>query len=402
LTSLTNKRILLAVTGSIAAYKSADLTRRLREAGAEVRVVMTAGGCEFITPMTLQAVSGHPVHTVLMDVEAESGMGHIELARWADLLLIAPASADSLARLVQGRGNDLLGAISLACQAPMAVAPAMNQAMWADPATQANIDMLRERGIMIFGPAEGKQACGETGSGRMLEPLELLSECSAIFATGSLAGKKVVITAGPTREAIDPMRFISNRSSGRMGYAMAAACVEAGAEVILISGPVCLETPDRVTRFDVESAADMLVEVEAHLDDCDIFIATAAVADYRPVEVASQKLKKQASTLSLSFERTTDILATVAAQKKPPFTVGFAAETENLEEYARVKLETKLLDMIAANKIGKQQDGSAIGFESEQNALNVYWQDGEKDFPQMNKTRLARQLVELIAARVKI
>ena len=402
MTSLTNKRILLAVTGSIAAYKSADLTRRLREAGAEVRVVMTAGGCEFITPMTLQAVSGHPVHTVLMDVEAESGMGHIELARWADLLLIAPASADSLARLVQGRGNDLLGAISLACQAPMAVAPAMNQAMWAAPATQANIDMLRERGIMIFGPAEGKQACGETGSGRMLEPLELLSECSAIFATGSLAGKKVVITAGPTREAIDPMRFISNRSSGRMGYAMAAACVEAGAEVILISGPVCLETPDRVTRFDVESAADMLVEVEAHLDDCDIFIATAAVADYRPVEVASQKLKKQASTLSLSFERTTDILATVAAQKKPPFTVGFAAETENLEEYARVKLETKLLDMIAANKIGKQQDGSAIGFESEQNALNVYWQDGEKDFPQMNKTRLARQLVELIAARVKI
>ena len=400
MTNLTNKRILLAVTGSIAAYKSADLTRRLREAGADVRVVMTSGGCEFITPMTLQAVSGHPVHTSLMDVEAEAGMGHIELARWADLLLIAPASADSMARMVQGRGDDLLGAICLACEAPIAVAPAMNQAMWADPATQANVGLLQERGIQLFGPAKGEQACGETGSGRMLEPLDLVACCSGLFATGSLAGKKVLITAGPTRESLDPMRFISNRSSGRMGYAMAAACIEAGAEVTLISGPVCLPTPERVVRVDVESAAQMLDAVEAQLTNSDIFIATAAVADYRPIDVAEQKLKKQASTLSLSLEPTTDILASVAAKKQSLFTVGFAAETENIEQYARGKLEKKSLDMIASNQIGQQQDGSPMGFESEQNALNVYWQGGEKIFPTMQKSRLARELVELMAARI--
>jgi len=401
LTNLTNKRILLAVTGSIAAYKSADLTRRLRDAGAEVRVVMTAGGCEFITPMTLQAVSGHPVYTTLMDVDAEAGMGHIELARWADLLLIAPASADTLARLVQGRGDDLLGTISLACEAPLAVAPAMNQAMWADPATQANIALLQQRGVHLFGPAAGEQACGEVGSGRMLEPLELVSACNGLFATGSLAGKKVVITAGPTREAMDPMRFISNRSSGRMGYAMASACVEAGAEVTLISGPVCLSAPERVSRIDVESATDMLAAVEANLNGCDIFIATAAVADYRPVDVAEQKIKKQASALTLSLTPTTDILAAVTARAQHPFTVGFAAETENLEQYARGKLEKKSLDMIAANQIGQLQDGSPIGFESEQNALNVYWQGGEKILAMMPKSRLARELVEVIAARFK-
>ena len=400
MSNLTNKRILLAVTGSIAAYKSADLTRRLREAGAEVRVVMTQGGTEFITPMTLQAVSGHPVYTTLMDVEAEAGMGHIELARWADLLLIAPASADSLARMVQGRGDDLLGAICLACEAPIAVAPAMNQAMWADAATQANIATLQQRDVHLFGPAEGEQACGEVGSGRMLEPLELVTACSGLFATGSLAGKKVLITAGPTREALDPMRFISNRSSGRMGYAMAAACVEAGAEVVLISGPVCLSAPERVTRVDVESAAEMLVATESQLNGCDIFIATAAVADYRPIEVAEQKLKKQASTLTLSLEPTTDILATIAEQAPATFMVGFAAETENIAHYARGKLEKKSLDMIAANQIGREQDGSPIGFESEQNALNVYWQGGEKALPVMPKSRLARELVELIAARI--
>jgi len=401
LTNLTNKRILLAVTGSIAAYKSADLTRRLREAGAQVRVVMTAGGCEFITPMTLQAVSGHPVYTTLMDVEAEAGMGHIELARWADLLLIAPASAESMARLVQGRGDDLLGAICLACEAPMAVAPAMNQAMWADPATQANITLLQERGIHLFGPAEGEQACGEVGSGRMLEPLELVSASNSLFATGSLAGKKVLITAGPTREALDPMRFISNRSSGRMGYAMAVACIEAGAEVTLISGPVCLPNPERVSCCKVESAEQMFTAVEAELKDTDIFIATAAVADYRPVQVADQKIKKQTSELLLSLEPTADILTMVSSQKSPPFTIGFAAETENVEHYARGKLEKKSLDMIAANQIGQQQDGSPIGYESEENALNVYWQDGEEHLPLMQKSRLARELVELIATRLK-
>ncbi len=401
MTNLTNKRILLAVTGSIAAYKSADLTRRLREAGAQVRVVMTSGGCQFITPMTLQAVSGHPVYTSLMDVEAEAGMGHIELARWADLLLIAPASADSLARIVQGRGDDLLGAISLACEAPMAVAPAMNQAMWADPATQANIALLQERGIHLFGPAEGEQACGEVGNGRMLESLDLVSACSGLFATGSLAGKKVLITAGPTREALDPMRFISNRSSGRMGYAMATACIEAGAEVTLVSGPVCLPPLDRVSCIHVESAAEMLAAVETELNDTDIFIATAAVADYRPVDVAEQKLKKQASTLSITLEPTIDILATVSALPSSPFTVGFAAETENMEGYARGKLENKSLNMIAANQIGKQQDGSPMGYESDKNALRVYWQGGEKVLPIMQKSKLARELVELIAIRIK-
>ncbi|MCK4743477.1 MAG: bifunctional phosphopantothenoylcysteine decarboxylase/phosphopantothenate--cysteine ligase CoaBC [Sulfuriflexus sp.] len=400
MTSLTNKRILLAVTGSIAAYKSADLTRRLREAGAQVRVLMTNGGQEFITPMTLQAVSGNPVYTTLMDVEAESGMGHIELARWADLLLIAPASADCLARLVQGRGDDLLGAVSLACEAPTAVAPAMNQAMWADAATQSNVNTLVERDIYLLGPAEGEQACGEVGSGRMLEPTELVTECSRLFATGSLAGKKVIITAGPTREALDPMRFISNRSSGRMGYAVAEACVEAGAEVTLISGPVCLQTPERVTRVDVESAADMLEAVNEQIINSDIFIAAAAVADYRPLEVAAQKLKKQTQSLSFELEQTTDIVASVAQLKDAPFTVGFAAETNDLEKHALGKLQAKSLDMIAANQIGQAEDGSAIGFENEKNALSVYWQGGKKEFSLMQKSKLARQLVELIAERV--
>ena len=401
MTNLTNKRILLAVTGSIAAYKSADLTRRLREAGAEVQVVLTPGGSAFITAMTLQAVSGHPVYTQLMDVEAEAGMGHIELARWADLLLIAPASADSLARLVQGRGDDLLGAVSLACEATIAVAPAMNQAMWADPATQANVVTLSQRGVVVMGPADGEQACGETGSGRMLEPDELVGLCSRLFATGSLAGQKVMITAGPTREALDPMRFISNRSSGRMGYALAEACVEAGAEVSLISGPVCLATPERVQFTAVESAAEMLSAVEARLADCDIFIATAAVADYRPVTIADQKLKKQDETLTISLEPTTDILARVANDKQPPFTVGFAAETDNIAEYARGKLENKNLDMIAANQIGKTPDGTPIGYESQQNALSVYWPGGEKQLPLMEKSQLARELVSLIATRIK-
>lgn len=388
------------MTGSIAAYKSADLTRRLREAGAQVRVLMTGGGQEFITPMTLQAVSGNPVHTTLMDVEAESGMGHIELARWADLLLIAPASADCLARLVQGRSDDLLGAVSLACEAPMAAAPAMNQAMWADAATQANIEVLRQRDIHIFGPAEGEQACGEVGSGRMLEPTELVIECGRLFVTGSLAGKKVVITAGPTREALDPMRFISNRSSGRMGYALAEACIEAGAEVTLISGPVCLKTPERVTQIDVESAADMLAAVNAQVTRCDVFIAAAAVADYRPLEVSEQKLKKQTQSLSFELEQTTDIVATVANLTDAPFTVGFAAETNDLEKHALGKLQAKSLDMIAANKIGLDEQGSSIGFESEQNALSVYWQGGKKEFSLMQKSKLARQLVELIAEQV--
>jgi len=400
--SLNNKRILLGITGSIAAYKSAELTRRLRDAGAEVRVVMTTGGCEFITPLTMQAVSGHPVYRELLDVEAEAGMGHIELARWADLVLIAPASADCLARLVQGRGDDLLGAICLASEAPLAVAPAMNQAMWVDPATQGNISMLAERGVRLLGPAEGEQACGETGSGRMLDVPELVNAVADMFVTGELAGVKVVITAGPTRESIDPMRFISNRSSGRMGYALAEACVEAGASVTLVSGPVCLPTPERVARVDVESAVQMLDAVEAQLQDCDIFIATAAVADYRPLEVASEKIKKDGASLSLTLEQTTDILATVAARKDAPFSVGFAAETGNIEAYARGKLQAKSLDMIAANRIGRDEEGQPVGVESEDNSLDVYWHDGEQHFPSTRKVQLARQLVTLIASRFNV
>jgi len=400
-TSLNNKRVLLGVTGSIAAYKSADLTRRLRDAGAEVRVVMTSGGCEFITPLTMQAVSGHPVYTELLDVDAEAGMGHIELARWADLVLIAPASADSLARLVQGRGEDLLGAICLATESPLAVAPAMNQAMWSDAATQGNIARLAERGVRLLGPAEGEQACGETGAGRMLDVPDLINATAEIFATGELAGRRVVITAGPTREAIDPMRFISNRSSGRMGFALAEACIEAGARVTLVSGPVCLKTPERVARIDVESASEMLEAVESQIQNCDIFIATAAVADYRPCEVASEKIKKDNNKLSLTLEKTTDILAKVAAGKDSPFSVGFAAETGNIETYARGKLQAKSLDMIAANRIGRDKDGLPVGVESETNALNVYWQGGEQHFPNTRKTQLARQLVTLIAERFK-
>jgi phosphopantothenoylcysteine decarboxylase/phosphopantothenate--cysteine ligase len=399
MSSLTNKRIALGVTGSIAAYKSADLVRRLREAGAEVRVIMTAGGREFITPLTLQAVSGQPVHSDLLDVDAEAGMGHIELAKWADLVLIAPASADCLARLVQGRGDDLLGAVCLASNAPLAVAPAMNQVMWADAATQANVDTLRGRGVHIFGPGEGEQACGDIGAGRMLEPAELVNESMALFVTGSLAGLHVLITAGPTREPIDPMRYISNRSSGRMGYTVAEACVEAGAKVTLISGPVCLPAPERVTRIDVETAAEMLATVKDKLGGCDIFISAAAVADYRPAQVAGQKLKKSDGNISLELTRTEDVLATVASGEGSPFTVGFAAETENIAENARGKLQAKALDMIAANKIGTTEAGEPLGVESEDNALRVFWPGGEQDLPRTHKSQLARQLVALIGQR---
>ncbi|MDT8404632.1 bifunctional phosphopantothenoylcysteine decarboxylase/phosphopantothenate--cysteine ligase CoaBC [Sulfuriflexus sp.] len=399
MSSLTNKRIILGVTGSIAAYKSADLIRRLREAGAEVRVIMTAGGQEFITPLTLQAVSGQPLYSELLDAGAEAGMGHITLAKWADLVLIAPASANCLARLVQGRGDDLLSAVCLASSAPLAVAPAMNQAMWANPATQDNIEILRHRGVHIFGPGEGEQACGDVGAGRMLEPAELVEASMALFATGSLAGLRVLITAGPTREPIDPMRYISNRSSGRMGYALAEACVEAGAVVTLISGPVCLPTPERVTRIDIETAAEMLAAVEGGLQQCDIFISAAAVADYRPACPAEQKLKKSDAGLSLELARTRDILARVAAHETAPFTVGFAAETENVAENARGKLQAKGLDMIAANKIGKTADGEPLGVESEDNVLQVFWQGGEQDLPRAHKSQLARQLVALIGQR---
>jgi phosphopantothenoylcysteine decarboxylase/phosphopantothenate--cysteine ligase len=389
---LFGKHILLGVTGSIAAYKSAELVRLLREAGAGVRVVMTQGAGAFITPLTLQALSGHTVHRELLDAGAEAAMGHIELARWADAVLVAPASADCIARLAQGRANDLLGAVCLVCEAPIAVAPAMNRAMWENAATVENIDTLRRRGIRIMGPAQGEQACGEVGPGRLLEPEQLRDALSALFRTGSLAGCRVLVTAGPTREAIDPVRYISNRSSGKMGFAVATAALEAGAEVTLVSGPVALQTPPRVTRIDVEDAAAMHAAVLEHVVACDIFISVAAVADYRPVSKASVKLKKSTADLSLELQANPDILAAVADLPEAPFTVGFAAETDSLGSNARHKLVAKGIDMIAANNVADGQ-----GFDRDDNALQVFWRDGETQLARTGKSRLARQLVEVIA-----
>jgi phosphopantothenoylcysteine decarboxylase/phosphopantothenate--cysteine ligase len=388
-------RILLGVTGGIAAYKSPDLVRRLRERGAEVQVVMTAGAREFVTPLTFQAVSGRPVRTELWDPAAESAMGHIELARWADLVLVAPASADFLARLSAGRADDLLSTLCLATTAPIAVAPAMNQAMWANAATAANVATLRERGVRLFGPGDGDQACGETGEGRMLEPLEIARLALELTdRDGAFTGERVVITAGPTRECIDPVRFISNRSSGKMGFAVAQAAAEAGAEVVLVAGPVALPTPPGVRRIECESAADMLAAVLAEIDAADVFIATAAVADYRPVSARDQKIKKHTESLELALERTVDVLATVAARPRRPFVVGFAAETERVEYHARLKLDRKRLDLIAANEVGHDKV-----FDKDDNALLVLWPGGHCELPRGPKLELARALIALIAER---
>ncbi len=392
--SLANKHILLGVTGSIAAYKAAELVRRLRESGAEVRVVLSAGGAEFVTPLTFQALSGNPVRSELLDTEAEAAMGHIALARWSDAVVIAPASANFIARLAQGRADDLLAAVCLASPVPVAVAPAMNQQMWANAATQDNLQQLRERGIQQFGPATGDQACGEVGLGRMLEATAIARHTAELFDTGALAGQHVLITAGPTQEAIDPVRYLSNRSSGRMGYAVAQAAAEAGAKVTLISGPSALATPPRVERIDVCSAQEMHAAVMARTDNADIFIATAAVADYRPAAPVEQKIKKTADTLMLELVRNPDILAAVAALADAPFTVGFAAETENLLKHAREKLMRKGLNMIAANQVGGGQ-----GFEAEQNTLSIIDADGVTDLPQTAKAQLARLLTALIAER---
>lgn len=393
LARLANKRIVLGVSGGIAAYKSAELIRRLRDAGAEVKVVMTAAAQQFITPLTLQALSGQPVHSDLLDPEAEAAMGHIELARWADLILVAPASADCIARLAQGMANDLLTTLWLATKARLAVAPAMNQQMWAAPSLQENLALLRARGVAVFGPASGSQACGDVGEGRMLEAVELAACCADQFETGALTGRHVVITAGPTREALDPVRYISNHSSGKMGFALAAACAEAGARVTLIAGPVQLATPDRVQRIDVESALQMLTAAQTAVADADIFIATAAVADYRPAAVAEQKIKKSADTLTLELVKNPDIVATIAAREPRPFVVGFAAETEKVVEHARDKLARKRLDMIACNDVARGD----IGFQSDDNALTVIWPGGEQLLEKASKAVIARQLVALIA-----
>ena len=388
---LSGKRILLGVSGGIAAYKSAELVRQLRAAGATVRVVMTRAATGFVAPRTFRALSGEPVWADWAD--DRSGMDHIELARWADRILIAPASADTLARLAQGRADDLLAALCLATTAPVCVAPAMNQAMWSNKATQHNVALLRDRGVGIWGPDEGAQACGETGPGRMLEPAALVHAVADSFAGTSLAGVRVLVTAGPTREAIDPVRFISNRSSGKMGYAVARAAREAGARVELVSGPVELDTPAGVLRTSVESAQEMLEVVLARVDaGCDLFISAAAVADYRPASPSPHKIKKGARPPSLQLEPVADILATVAALEQRPFCVGFAAETEDLLRNAQKKRLQKGVEMIAANRVGK-----GLGFETDENELLLVWEGGSQMLSMDHKTRLARRLIDCVA-----
>jgi len=392
---MEGKRILLGVTGGIAAYKSADLVRRLIERGADVQVAMTAAAREFVTPTTFQAVSGKPVRTDLWDAAAESAMGHIELARWADLVLVAPASADFLARLTHGLADDLLTTLCLATTAPIAVAPAMNHMMWLNAATKANVELLVARGIRLLGPAVGDQACGEHGPGRMLEPLDIASQVELMFRhRGPLQERRVLITAGPTRECIDPVRFVSNRSSGKMGFAMAQAMQEAGAIVTLVSGPVSLPTPPGVRRIDVESCEQMYAAVQRELPGTAIFVGTAAVADYRPICCADQKIKKKSEMLSLELTRTTDILMQVSGSAQRPFVVGFAAETTNVEQNARAKLISKNLDMIAANEVGHTK-----AFDCDENSLLVLWRDGRVELPSASKRELGRALTGVIVER---
>lgn len=399
---LTNKMVLLGVTGGIAAYKSADLVRRLQDDGADVRVVMTRSAQEFITPLTMQALSNHPVHLDLLNTETESVMGHIELARWADVVLIAPATADFIARLTAGHGDDLLTTICLAAECGVIVAPAMNQAMWAKPSTQQNKQLLMQRGVALLEPDVGVQACGETGAGRLMDVQEIVTALASRFKTASLAGRHIVITAGPTREAIDPVRYISNHSSGKQGYALALAGIEAGARVTLISGPTNINPPDRATVIAVQSADEMLAAVMSSISDCDIFIGVAAVADYKPASVERQKIKKSSgNAMELHLIQNQDILKTVANLENRPFTVGFAAETENVIEHARTKLAAKNLDMIIANNVAD----TSIGFNSDHNETTIITRiiSGkstritEEHQTKMSKENLSRKIIELIA-----
>jgi len=396
--SLAQRRILLGVSAGIAAYKSCELVRRLREQGAEVRVAMTEGATHFVGATTFQALSGQPVRVSLWDEGAEAAMGHIELARWAERVLIAPASADILARLAHGHADDLLTTLCLASAAPLYVAPAMNQQMWAHPAVQANVATLRSRGVSVLGPAAGEQACGDIGSGRMLEPAELRDALAASFGTRALAGLRVVVSAGPTYEDIDPVRFIGNRSSGRMGFAVAEAAAAAGAQVTLVAGPVGLPTPAGVaSRVDVRSAAQMREAVLDAAASAQIYIGAAAVGDYRPAHVADRKLKKHdGAPLVLDLAENPDILKDLAATQPRPFLVGFAAETHEVAAYAQDKLTRKGLDMIAANRVG-----AGVGFETDDNALSLFWPGGGEELPRASKRELAARLVECVAARYR-
>jgi phosphopantothenoylcysteine decarboxylase/phosphopantothenate--cysteine ligase len=395
--SIINKNILLGVTGGIAAYKTPDLVRKLTSQGANVRVVLTSSAKEFVSPLALQAVSGNPVSDDLLDRDAEAAMGHIELAKWADILLIAPATANFIAKLSHGLADDLLSTLCLATAAPIFVAPAMNQQMWHAAATQENLAILQKRNIKLLGPASGEQACGDVGLGRMFEPQDIVALLNQGLPEPLLAGKTVMITAGPTREALDPVRYISNHSSGKMGYAIAQAALNMGAKVILVSGPTHLMAPVNVTTIQVTSAAQMHQQVMEQVKHCDVFVACAAVADYRPMQNNSQKIKKNEQELTLTFVKNPDILSDVAHLPQPPFTLGFAAETQNVREYALSKLHAKKLNMIAANDVSD----SSIGFNSENNALSVFWPQGEQILAMADKQQLALQLMQLVAEQLK-
>lgn len=395
---LTNKNILLAVTGGIAAYKSAEIVRNLKKLGSNVKVIMTKSSQEFITPLTLQALSGNPISIDLLDVDTESAMSHIELARWADALLVAPCTANTISRLALGRGDDLLSAVTLAFEGILALAPAMNQVMWRDARTQDNIQKLIKEGVLIYGPGAGEQACGDVGVGRMLEPNEIIEKLSSLFNSGSLQQKKVLITAGPTQEPIDPVRFISNKSSGKMGFAIAEAAIDAGAEVVLVSGPVNLKDPDNVHIVEVKTAKEMLKAVMHHVVTSDIFIGVAAVADYSPINSELKKIKKNIdnSSLVLKMKETKDILLEVGSLKDKPYLVGFAAETENLIQNAKKKLNMKSLDLIIANDVSSQD----IGFDSDFNEVFLITEDEEILIEKTSKRNLSRKIIEFISAKI--
>lgn len=396
MTDLQGQHVVLGVTGGIAAYKSPDLVRRLREQGAEVTVIMTASAERLVSPTVFQAVSGEPVRGDLWDEKAESGMGHIELARWADLILIAPATANLMAQLAGGSAENLLTTVCLASDAPVVLAPAMNQAMWRNASTQANRKKLEDRNVRFIGPEEGEQACGDEGPGRMTEPVDIVARLGMGKVAGILRGLQVMVTAGPTREAIDPVRFVSNKSSGKMGFAIARAAADAGALVTLIAGPVSLTTPKGVERVDVESATDMYDATMDRISGTDIYIGAAAISDYRPAQVVAKKIKKIADTFSLEMVKSPDLLTAVAALDNGPFTVGFAAETDELEKHALSKLEAKRLDMIVANLVG---DG--VGFDRDDNSVIIMWGGSRHAIPNMPKTELARQLVAMIASQYR-
>ena len=398
MSKLANKNILLCVTGGIAAYKAAELVRLFKTSNAFVKVLMTKGAQEFITPLTMQALSGEKVHTDLLSTEAEAAMGHIELAKWCDVIIVAPCSANSLSKLAEGRGDDLLSAVCLASESELFIAPAMNQAMWKDKRTQRNLKKILRSGAKIIGPASGEQACGDVGEGRMTEPKDIVCEIENIFEIGSLSGKKVLITAGPTQEMIDPVRYISNKSSGKMGFSLAEEIKNQGAIVTLISGPVSLTTPDKVERFDVRSAKEMQSKVEELIEDFDLFISAAAVADFKPKKLQENKIKKDSNNkkVKLVLNKNSDILKAISEKNLNLKTVGFAAETENLVTNAKRKLSDKNLDLIVANDVSNE----SIGFDSDENEVTLITKKEKKIIKKSSKKIISKKIVEFIAQKV--